>query len=149
MAKINNKHIADAVAQVERLSIKEKERMIDEVYQQQPHILASILVQQQLGSKLEHIDVLLQILMVIWQAVKFSGHQIAFISENEQDKHHKRLLGHIQFWQPLPEYLEDNALNDYINNHPEKNLYAYVNSAVMEAGFLQLTEEHGKYLMDK
>jgi hypothetical protein len=122
------------------------ETVISEVFAQQPNILSSILVQQQMGNTLQQIEVLLHILIVTWLSIKYSGHTLKFISEDEQDKHLKRYIGHIKFWEPLPKASADEAMQQYLNAHKEKFLFAYVHAEVSKAGFHLLQKESSKYL---
>lgn len=62
--KIKQKPLKKAINRASKMSLKDKETVVDEIYTQQPNLLASVLVQQQLGNALAHIDILLNILIV-------------------------------------------------------------------------------------
>ena len=146
MAKIKAKHLAKAVRKAANLSIQQQEAVVDEIHSGQPHLLSSILLQKQLGNSLEQVDVLLQILIVTWLAIKLSGRRLHLVSDDELDKHQQRYIGHVNFMDGLPPIESSRALQGYVDDHPENLLLAYVHDEIMTAGFHLIPEEHAKYL---
>ena len=92
------------------MDITQKERLADELFEAQPHVFASFLVQQQLGVALGKMDFLLEILLICLQAMKESGLIWPRITEDEQDRQMGRLAATIQFGGDLPGGLRDRAL---------------------------------------
>ena len=66
------------------MSLAEKIALTDEIFQQQPNLLASCLVQQRLGASEPKLEFLLNILLVCFQAMKESGYTWSLITEEEQ-----------------------------------------------------------------
>ncbi len=56
MPRISIEHLAFATRQVRGMTLAQKAAVMDDVHAQQPHMLGSLLVQQQLGVSLERMD---------------------------------------------------------------------------------------------
>jgi hypothetical protein len=56
MTRISSQDMARAVGAVRAMDFGEKEALADEVFRVQPHMLASVVVQKELGVSLEKID---------------------------------------------------------------------------------------------
>ena len=130
---------------MDRMSLSEKETVMDEIYVQQPNLLASILVQQKLGNTLEQMDVLLNLLLVIHLALKKSGVRLETISEDEQEQQLRRFIAKVNFTEGLDAVSYEKALQQSIE-HEEQLLFAYAHRVVMDAGFVYLQHENSKYL---
>lgn len=124
-----------------------KERLADELFEAQPHVLASFLVQQRLGVALAKMEFLLEILLIGFQAMKESGLIWPRITEEEQDRQMGRIAATIRFGDDLPGSLRDRALERYIETHPEKVLMAFVQ--VEAANWLRriVPEESDKFVV--
>lgn len=142
---ISPQHLNQAINKHSSLTMKEKEAIMDQIYKQQPNLLGSILVQQQMGNTLEQMDVLLNILIVCWLAVKESGKKLSLITEDDQDRNLNRYVAQVNFIDDLGSST-NKALQQYIDDHSEEFLFAYVHKQVTDAGFHVLQEEHSKYL---
>ena len=70
MASISSRHLVDAVLRVERMSFTERERLADEVHARQPNLFLSVLVLQRYGATLVQIEVVLNLLLVFYEAMK-------------------------------------------------------------------------------
>jgi hypothetical protein len=57
------------VVKVRAMTFTEKERLVDELFREQPHVLASFLVQQTFGVSLVKMDFLLDIVLICFQAM--------------------------------------------------------------------------------
>ena len=108
------------------MDLKQKERLADEMFRTQPHILASFLVQRKFGVSLAKMDFLIDILFVCFQAMKESGLGWPIIGEDEQDRQMARFVASVRFGDDLSTDLRDRALQQYIETHPEKELLAFV-----------------------
>jgi hypothetical protein len=126
-APISVKQVARAVSKVRAMSEGEKVALAEEIFQQQPNLLASCLVQPRLGVAPESHAVLLHILLVCFQAMKESGHDWPLISEQDQDRQISRLAGQIKFSEDLRDpKLVHAAQEQYLTNHREAPLLAFV-----------------------
>jgi hypothetical protein len=147
MAKVSNKNLASALRKVCLLNIKDKELICDEIFKEQPNLLGSVIVQQRLGNSLEDIDVLLEILIVLHFSLKEAGIRISKISEREQEHQLRILKETILFSEGLGQHLLKSSVDQYVSNHKEPILLAYVINAMQDAGFFERKEENLKYLI--
>ncbi|PCI46016.1 MAG: hypothetical protein COB51_08150 [Moraxellaceae bacterium] len=129
------------------MSLKEKEVILDEIYVEQPNLLGSVVVLNQMGSTLEQMEVLLNILLVAYLALNESGIKIAEVTESEQERELSRFVGHVKFTEGLSSSSELTAIQQYIESHEEKTLLAYVYKEMLESGFHDLKYESSKYLI--
>ena len=147
MAMISEIYLIRAIDKAQKLNIKDKELICDEIFIEQPNLLASVLAQQQMGNTLEEVDVLLNILIVLHLAVKESGKRILKISEEDQDHQLKVLSATMKFSEGMNSSLVDSSINQYVANHDERFLLAYVIGAIKDAKFLENNMESSKYLI--
>jgi hypothetical protein len=126
-SRISVEQLAAAITKVRSMSLAEQSALADEIFDKQPNLLASCVVQQQLGAAEHAVEFLLNILLVCFQAMKESGHDWPLISEDDQKRQLTRLHGTIAFSEDLtdPE-LANAARAQYVMNHPEAPLLAYV-----------------------
>lgn len=146
MAKVTAKNLAHALQKVQSLNIKDKESICDEIYKEQPNLLASVIVQKQLGNSLQDIDVLLNILIVLYLALNDAGISISKVTTEEQEHQLNILKSTILFSEGLSDNLVKSSVNQYISNHKEPILLSYVIKTMQAAGFFEKTYENSKYL---
>lgn len=146
MAKVTAKNLAHALHKVQSLNIKDKELICDEIYKEQPNLLASVLVQKQLGSSLQDVDVLLNILMVLHLALDDAEIILSKVTEDEQEHQLQLLKSTILFSEGLSDNLVKSSVNQYVSNHKEPILLSYVIDTMQAAGFFEKTYENSKYL---
>ena len=85
MASISSRNLVDAVLRFERMSLQERERLAEEVHAEQPNLFFSVLVLQRYGATLEQMEVVLNLLLVFYEAMRASGRAWPVISEDVQD----------------------------------------------------------------
>jgi len=124
MSRISMDNLAAAIRKVRSMSLKEKEALTEEIHLQQPHMLASCLVQSQLGVAPAAVEFLLHILLVCYQSMKESGLQWPVITEDEQQM--QRWIGAVQFSEHAMGSAADGAREQYASQHPEQPLLAFV-----------------------
>ena len=129
------------------MNLKEKEEQFDVIHKEQPNLLASILVLHKMGRTYEEMDVLFHILLVAHLALKTSDTRIEMISEDLQEQQMTRYKGHLKFMEDLSEEDRDRALSDYMDNHDEMPLMAYVLKQMKVAGFPYKQDEDSKVLV--
>jgi hypothetical protein len=146
-SRISRNALATAVRKVQAMDFAQQERLVDELFHAQPHVLASFLVQQKLGVSAQKMDFLIRIMLICFQAMKESGLTWPRITEDEQERQMNRLSGSIAFGGDLPADLRDQALRQYLTGHPEKDLLAFVNYET--ADWLQRVEpeESDKFVL--
>ena len=69
MAKIKKSALIQAIKRSTQMDLTESERVVNGIYIEQPNLLASVLVQNQMGNKIEVVEVLLNILIVTFLAL--------------------------------------------------------------------------------
>lgn len=145
--KIKEKALKNAISQFEKMTVKDKENVVDEIYAQQPNMLASILVQSQLGSSIEHIEVLLKILTVLHIALKDSKVQILLVTEDEQERELNRLAANIRFSEGLPNSILSKSIKSYVDKHSEKYAFAFAYDELASTGIMFSKTESSKFLV--
>jgi hypothetical protein len=145
--KIKESALIQAIKRSNQMDLIESEKVVDEIYLEQPNLLASVLVQNQMGNKLEDVDVLLNILIVTFLALKYSNVKLEMITENIQEKEMAKFAGHFEFLEGLNQKNTEEAINQFSDNKSEKLLFSYAMGAMMEAGFTQRKNESAKYLL--
>ena len=147
MSRISYNALAQAITTVRAMDMKQKEQLADELFRAQPHLLGSFLAQKQLGVSLEKMDFLMDLLLICFQAMKESGLTWPVITEDELDRQLQRYIAIVKFGNDLGKSLRDQSMQQYIEDHPEKELLAYVQ--VETANWLNriVPEETDKYVM--
>ena len=147
MSRISLAVMARAIQAVQAMDLKQKESLVDEIFQVQPHTLGSILVLQKLGVSLEKMEFGFDILLICFQAMKESGLPWPLITEDEQDLQSQIYAGTVKLGEGLSEPFRDRLMQQYMEGHPEQNLMAYVWSET--ASWLKriVPENSDKYVM--
>lgn len=122
MSKFKINDIAEADKKVGSMTLKQKEAAMDKIYENQNNMLAAVLVQQKTGSSMEQIELLLHILLVVFELQKLKKLKLAYVTENDQEKQMKRFVAHINFNEGLSVKEQDALVSKYIENHAEKYL---------------------------
>jgi hypothetical protein len=139
--------IADAATAFAAMTVPQRVTLGDEVFAEQPNLLASVLVQQRMGASLPQIEVLLNLLFVAHQAMKRSGLRWPLITEATQERCLQRLTGRLRFAHGLAPAQFQQALQDAIDDHREPYLLAYAYGHLREHGLLKIDTEPQKYLV--
>ena len=90
-------HLAAAINVAASMDIREKERVCDRIYAAQPNLLYSVLAQRALGVSMPTIDILLNILIVLYLAIEESGQVLAVVSEADQERELQRFTAAVRF----------------------------------------------------
>lgn len=147
MSRITREAMVRAIPKVRAMSGVEREELADELFRTQPHFFGSILVQQRLGVSLVKMEFLLDLLFVCFQAMKESGLPWPLITEDELDRQSQRFAAIATFGDGLGSELRERSMLQYIEDHPEKELLAYVQMETMEWLKTVVAEESDKYVM--
>ena len=147
MASISSRNLVDAVLRVERMTFEERERLADEVHARQPNLFYSVLVLQRYGATLVQIEVVLNLLLVFYKAMKISGGTWPVVSEDVQERCLKRVSGRARFIEGLSPQLQTQATADAVGDHPEQQLLAYVFGKFKKSDLLGIKTEAEKMLM--
>jgi hypothetical protein len=147
MSRIPREAVVRAVVKVQGMGFADKQRLADELFHAQPHVLASVLVQGRLGVSVEKMDFLLGLVLVAFQAMKESGLAWRLITEDEQDRRITRLSEAIRFGEELPAERRAEGMMDYVRSHPEQELLAFVYAETTRWLQRVVPEELDKYVM--
>lgn len=147
MSKIKESALIKAIKKVDEMDLIESEKVVDEIHQEQPNLLASVLVQHQMGNRLEDVEVLLNILMVTFLALKYSGVKLEKITEQQQTRELAKYTGHISFLEGLDQTNTTLAIDQFSDSKSEKSLMAYVLRTMVDAGFTKRSNESAKFLV--
>ena len=147
MASISSRNLVDAVLRVERMSFQDRERLAEEIHARQPNLFFSVLVLQRYGATLEQMEVVLNLLLVLYEAMKNSGRRWPVISEDVQEHCLARISGRVRFIEGLTPQQQTQATSDAVGDHSEKQLLAYVFGKFKENGLLDIKTEAEKMLM--
>ena len=139
--------LTQAAVAVGRMGFAEREHLADEIYVQQPNLLASVVVQHQMGASLPQTEDLLNILLVAYQAMKLSGRRWPVISEDTQDACLQRLTGKVRFIEGLSAGATKQAIGQQIDQHSEPYLLAFVFGRLKEHDLLGIRTDVEKYLV--
>lgn len=118
--------LAAAIQTVRSMGNQQKDALVDEIHKVQPNMLASFLVQSQLGVSYEKMEFLLEMLLICYQAMKQSNHAWPLITENHQEREMTRYVATIQFSEGLAAPVHADLVKQYVDQHPEPYLFAFV-----------------------
>lgn len=139
--------VIDADVAVRGMSHDQKVRLADEIYAQQPNMLASILALPRMGVDMVQLEVVLHVLFVTFQAMKLSGHPWPLVTEDIQDGCLQRLTARARFNEGLPRELANKVVEQFHNEHAERYLLAFVYGWLGDHDLMAVRTEAEKYLM--
>ena len=147
MPFISKSVLAAAIKRHETMSLADKEKVCDELFEQQPNLLGSVLVLPRMGVAAKYVDAVLTVLIVIHLAVNASGSRITTISEEIQERELQRFVGTAMFSDGLDQNLMAESLMQYEGFRMEPTLMAYVISILESTGIHADTNENTKYAL--
>lgn len=111
---------------VNRMSAQQKVQLTDEIYVQQPNLLASILVLPRYGVDMQLLEEPIHVLLVAFQAMKHCGNALPTISEDVQETGLQRLTATMKFSEGVSPDLVEHVITKFCVDHPECCLLAFV-----------------------
>jgi hypothetical protein len=147
VGSITQAAMVQACIDVNGLTEAQKLRLFDEVYEQQPNLLASVLVLPRMGVSMTQLEVPLHILLVTFQAMKLSGRTQPAISEEVQETCLQRLTARAQFNEGLPDQLATKIVKQFCDEHVERYLLAFVCGYLGDNDLLQVRTDAEKFLL--
>jgi hypothetical protein len=139
--------LVQAHREIDAMNPAQKIQLADEIFLQQPNLLASILVLSNMGVNMLQLEVPLHILLVTFQAMKRSGHTWPIIQEDVQEKCLQRLNAHMRFNEGLPAKTANRLVKQFCDEHRERNLLAFVYGYLGEHDLLRVRTDAEKYLL--
>ena len=132
---------------VRRMSPAQKVSLADEIFAQQPNMLASILSLPRMGVDVVQLEVPLHILFVTFQAMKHCGRVVPTISEDIQETCLRRLTSTMKFTEGVPPDLVAQMITKFNVDHPERYLLAFVYGYLGEHDLLSVRTDAEKFLL--
>ncbi|MBV8502410.1 MAG: hypothetical protein JO006_11915 [Paucibacter sp.] len=147
MGWINQRVIAQAHVGVERMDQAHKVALADEIFREQPTLLASILVLPRMGVGMVQLELALHVLLVTFQAMKLSGHKWPVVTEDIQEGCLQRLTARARFNEGLPPELVAQTVQQFCDEHAERYLLAFVYGYLGDHDLWAVRTEAEKYLV--
>jgi hypothetical protein len=147
MGVITQAVMVQAAIDVNAMDQAQKVSLADEIFAQQPNLLASILVLPRMGVGMVELEVPLHILLVTFQAMKRSGHAWPLVSEAVQETCMQRLTARARFNEGLPAELSNQLVQQFCDEHPERYLLAFVYGYLGDHDLLRVRTEAEKFLL--
>jgi len=147
MGVITQSVMVQADIDVNRMSHAQKVALADEIFLQQPNLLASILVLQRMGVGMAQLEVPLHILLVTFQAMKLSGRAWPIVTEDIQEGCMQRLTARARFNEGVPADLANKVVQQFCDEHPERYLLAFVYGYLADHDLLAVRTDPEKFLM--
>jgi hypothetical protein len=147
MGVITQAVMVQAAIDVNGMGPAQKVHLADEIFAQQPNMLASILALSRMGVGMVELEVPLHILFVTFLAMKRSGHAWPVATEDLQDRCMQRLTARARFNDGLPGELADQVVQQFCDEHPERYMLAFVYGYLGEHELLRVRTDAEKYLL--
>lgn len=147
MTLITQAVLTRAIVDVNGMSAAQKVQLADEIYVNQPNLLASILVLPRFGVSTLQLEVPIHVLLVTYQAMKRCGLALQTISEDTQDICMQRLTATVKFTEGVPPELVSQMISRLCAEHPERYLLAFVYGYLGEHDLLSVRTEAEKFLL--
>lgn len=147
MGVITQAVMVQAAIDVNGMGQEQKVRLADEIFAQQPNLLASVLALPRMGVGMVEREVPLHILFVTFQAMKRSGHAWPMITEAVQETCMQRLTARARFNEGLPGELADQVVQQFCKKHPERYLLAFIYGYLGDHDLLRVRTDAEKYLL--
>jgi hypothetical protein len=147
MGLITQAVLVHAIRDVNAMNPAQKVQLADEIFLQQPNLLASILALSNMGVNTPQLEVPLHILLVAFQSMKRSGHTWPIVQEDMQERCMQRLNARVRFNEGLPAQIADRLVKQFCDEHCERNLLAFVYGYLGDHDLLSVRTDAEKYLL--
>ena len=126
MPKISAEAVTSAILKVQAMSPSEQAALADEIFERQPILMDSCLIQHNSVVANEGLEHTTAILLVCFQAMKESGFEWQLITEVQQARQQSRMAETIELSRKLADpNLSDGVTQQFLKSHPEQPLMAY------------------------
>ena len=147
MGVITQPVMVQAAIEVNRMGQAQKVALADEIFVQQPNLLASILALPRMGVDVVQLEVPLHILFVTFQAMKLSRRAWLLVTEDIQEGCLQRLTARARFNEGLPDDLVNKVVQQFCDEHAERYLLAFVYGYLGDHDLLKVRTDAEKFLM--
>lgn len=139
--------LGDAFIRFESMTLAERERVADEVHAQQPNLLYSVLLLPRYGVTLQQVEVVLNVLLVFFVAIRDGRAAWLPVSDDLQERCLARVCARARFLEGLTPAQQTQATTEALADHPQKVLLAYVFGKLGEHDLLGVKTEPEKMLL--
>jgi len=146
-ARITQNILVKAIRDVKCMGFSAQEQLIDDIYQEQPNMLASVLALQSSGVSFPDMDIALNILMVCFTAMKYSGDNWPQLTKDELERQMTRYRAQMDFTSDLAPEQKIQAMTKYVMTHSEPVLLAYVSAEISAWLERKPCSEEGKFVI--
>jgi len=146
-ARITSDILARAIKDVKSMGFQAQEQLIDDIHREQPNMLASVLALQSFGVPFPDMDIALNILMVCFTAMKYSGDKWPLLTEDEQRRQMTRYRAQMNFTSDLAFEQKIHATAQYVMSHHEPVLLAYVTAEMSSWLTYKPLSEEGRFVI--
>jgi len=147
MGVITQAVMVQADIDVNRMGQAQKVALADEIFLQQPNMLASILALPRMGVAMVQLEVPLHILLVTFQAMKLSGRAWPIVTEDVQETCMQRLTARARFNEGLPVDMANKVVQQFCDEHPERYLLAFVYGYLGDHDLLSVRTDAEKFIL--
>jgi hypothetical protein len=148
MSRIAMPVLAQSIQQVRAMTLAQKEQLADDMYRNQPTLLSACIMQHRLGIPFEKMEFLMELIFICFQSMNGSGLTWPLIDENQWERQLGLLVANVKFTEGLSNDLHKKSLQQYIDAHPEKMLFAFVMGELHPwLNQCGLAEENERYVM--
>jgi hypothetical protein len=127
MSRISQDVLSRAIAALQKMDDAQKIQLADEILASQPNMLGSFLVLPTLGVPTKKTGLAFDTLLLCFQAMKESGLTWPVITEDDLDRQSARTTAILKFYDSFSdENLRRSSAQQYIDDHTEKELFAWV-----------------------
>lgn len=132
---------------VDGMSAQRKVELADEMYVQQPNLLASILVLPRYGVDMPQLEVPIHVLLVAFQAMNHCGYALPTISEDVQKTGLQRLTATMKFTEGVPPALIEQMITKLCVDHLERYLLAFAYGHLGQHDLPRVRTDAEKFLL--
>jgi hypothetical protein len=131
---ISERIVVESIRHINSLDMLGKEKLVDEIFTNQPNMLGTVIVLSKLNVPMAKIDIILFILLVLYEAfVKRSGLSIPLITEDLIEKMHKNNTAMLKYVDKETDGY--NIIGQSMLKSPHKFIMAFVVGHLNDQGF--------------
>jgi hypothetical protein len=141
VGRLTEKHMAKAIANVAQMSLEKKVRLADKIHKNQPNLLSSVVTLHDSGISLVDHELLFQILLTCYEAMRVEGGTWPLITEDIQLMTLRRVVARLKATQGLLPATKELVMKEQTESFPEKPLLAFVVYTIQQRGAEGMSDE--------
>lgn len=140
MVPFSIQDVVDSRLHIMRLNLREKEGFCDEIFENQPSLLAHVLALSEVGASHEKIEHVIHNLMVLYHIFTSNGTKLRTITEDDIERAFKNNIAMLQLLATESRTERERIIKLSTTKHPEQNVLAFLTGYLNENGFSEYTE---------